>query len=101
MCPATAELENGDPESPVEFLCEVAHLRAVALGLKVPTHGACDFCNGGSREQQVTDAARAIRSREIDVDSWSSPPLLPVLNNSRAHSGCGDHCGSRAGELRN
>ena len=32
MCPANGELENGDPESPVDFLCEVAHLRAMRIG---------------------------------------------------------------------
>ena len=49
MCPANGELENGDPESPVEFLCEVAHLRAMSLGLQAPPHGECDFCAGGRR----------------------------------------------------
>jgi radical SAM protein with 4Fe4S-binding SPASM domain len=46
MCPANAELENGDPESPVEFLCEVAHGRAKALNIPVPPHGGCAFCGG-------------------------------------------------------
>jgi radical SAM protein with 4Fe4S-binding SPASM domain len=32
MCPANGEMENGDRESPVEFLCHVAHLRAAAVG---------------------------------------------------------------------
>src|SRR6267378_201371 len=32
MCPANGEMENGDRESPVSFLCNVAHLRAVAVG---------------------------------------------------------------------
>ena len=31
QCPGWAQLENGDPEKPVAFLCEVAHLRAEAL----------------------------------------------------------------------
>jgi radical SAM protein with 4Fe4S-binding SPASM domain len=31
MCPANGELENGDPEEPVDFLCRVAHLRAKAF----------------------------------------------------------------------
>jgi radical SAM protein with 4Fe4S-binding SPASM domain len=44
MCPANAELEEGDPESPVDFLCRVAHLRSQALGLPVPSHGDCDYC---------------------------------------------------------
>src|ERR1700694_3181248 len=32
MCPANGELENGDPESPVGFLCQVVHSRTYALG---------------------------------------------------------------------
>jgi radical SAM protein with 4Fe4S-binding SPASM domain len=44
MCPANGELENGDPEEPVDFLCRVAHLRAHELGLRVPPHGDCEYC---------------------------------------------------------
>jgi radical SAM protein with 4Fe4S-binding SPASM domain len=44
MCPANAELENKDPEEPVDFLCQVAHLRAKALGIDVKPHGECEYC---------------------------------------------------------
>ncbi|MGD8776453.1 MAG: radical SAM protein [Syntrophobacterales bacterium] len=44
MCPANGELEKGDPEEPVDFLCRVAHLRAHELGLTVPPHGDCEYC---------------------------------------------------------
>ena len=44
MCPANGELENRDPEEPVDFLCQVAHLRAYALGLPVAPHGECEYC---------------------------------------------------------
>jgi radical SAM protein with 4Fe4S-binding SPASM domain len=47
MCPASAELEQGDPESPVDFLCRVAHLRAQALGFPIPAHGQCEYCGSG------------------------------------------------------
>jgi len=33
-CPGWAQLENGNPEIPVEYLCRIAHLRAEALGPK-------------------------------------------------------------------
>lgn len=98
MCPANGELENGDPESPVEFLCEVAHLRAMALGFEVPAHGDCDFCASGSRYESATESARRITSKEIDVGEWNSPPvLLPVLNSPSASSatGCGG-CGGQS-----
>jgi len=32
--PANGELENGDPEAPVDFLCRVAHMRAYAFDLR-------------------------------------------------------------------
>jgi radical SAM protein with 4Fe4S-binding SPASM domain len=45
-CPAFRELENGEPEAPVDFLCQVAHLRAYALGIPVPPHQDCEYCEG-------------------------------------------------------
>jgi radical SAM protein with 4Fe4S-binding SPASM domain len=50
-CPAYAELDSGDPQSPVDFLCAVTHLRARAYGISVPPHGDCPFCDGGSEQR--------------------------------------------------
>jgi radical SAM protein with 4Fe4S-binding SPASM domain len=92
MCPANGEMENGDRESPVEFLCHVAHLRAAAIGVEIPLHGDCDFCAGGSQHDGMMESARRIANREIDVESWVGPQqLLPILRDSSAVSGCG-HC---------
>jgi len=44
MCPANGMLENKDPEGPVDFLCQVAHLRAKTLGLSIKPHGTCEYC---------------------------------------------------------
>lgn len=33
QCPGAAQLECGDPETPVEYLCRIAHLRARALDM--------------------------------------------------------------------
>ncbi|HEY1799724.1 MAG TPA: radical SAM protein [Terriglobales bacterium] len=95
MCPANGELENGDAESPVEFLCEVAHLRAMALGYEVPAHGDCAFCEGGDHYEAAKESARRIASREIDVGEWTGPAavLLPILNHSTASSGGCGSCG--------
>jgi len=93
MCPANGELENSDPESPVEFLCEVAHLRATALGFEVPAHGRCAFCDDADRRQALREAAARINSREIDPAEWVLPaPVFPILNNSAAGAACGG-CG--------
>jgi sulfatase maturation enzyme AslB (radical SAM superfamily) len=47
MCPALGELENGDAEEPVDYLCRVGHLRTKMLGRSVPAHGDCSYCEGG------------------------------------------------------
>ena len=87
MCPANGELESGDPESPVEFLCEVAHLRAMALGADVPGHGECEFCRGGSRHQELSGASRNLRAIHERMNVGN---VLPVLN--QASSGCHGRC---------
>ena len=87
MCPANGELENGESESPVEFLCHVAHLRAAALGVAVVAHGDCEFC--GSRRDEVLESGRRIASKEVDVESWVGPQhILPILDNVPASGGC-------------
>ncbi len=95
MCPANGEMENGDKESPVEFLCHAAHLRAAVVGVDVPAHGECEFCAGGVEHDVILESARRINSKEVDVESWSGPQqILPILNNTTAvPSGCGG-CGS-------
>jgi radical SAM protein with 4Fe4S-binding SPASM domain len=90
MCPANGELENGDPESPVDFLCEVA------LGFEVPAHGACDYCNDGIHHSAVKESAQRVASKEIDVGDWRSPQvLLPILNDRPSPTGVG--CGGCGG----
>src|ERR1700733_10543281 len=85
MCPANGEMENGDRESPVEFLCHVAHLRAASIGGEGPPHGGCEFCAGGSGHHALFESARRIANREIDGDSWMGPQqILPILNNSNS-----------------
>jgi len=94
MCPANGEMENGDRESPVAFLCNVAHLRAAVIGVKTPAHGDCEFCAGGSEHGLLVESARRITSKEIDVETWVVPQqILPILNNPAiAGAGCGS-CG--------
>ncbi len=93
MCPANGEMENGDRETPVAFLCNVAHLRAVAVGVDIPAHGECEFCAGGSEHDSLLESARRIATREIDVESWTAPhQLLPILNNAST-GGCGNCAG--------
>ena len=53
MCPANGILECGDAEEPVDFLCQVAHLRAYAFEIPIPPHGECEYCPGGAKHQEM------------------------------------------------
>jgi radical SAM protein with 4Fe4S-binding SPASM domain len=88
MCAANGELENGDPESPVEFLCQVAHLRAFTLGLEVPAHGQgqCPCCKGGSQHRELRDSSERLKTDTAAaiqrVASVPSNSIFPVLQSS-------------------
>jgi len=95
MCPANGEMEHGDKESPVDFFCHIAHLRAQVIGAEIPAHGDCEFCAGGVRHQAIVEGARQIANKEIDVESWTAPThLLPVLNQPTVVSGGCGSCGA-------
>jgi len=101
MCPANGELESGDAETPVEFLCQVAHLRAFTLGLEAPEHGDCPCCSGGVHHEHLKDSARRLQkespSSENIIPLVSSNSILPVLGSRTgcASGGCSS-CGSQA-----
>ena len=73
MCPANAELEGGDPESPVDFLCEVAHLRSHVMGLPVPPHGACAYCRDGGGYTEMMHAMARLSERGTAAESRRDP----------------------------
>jgi radical SAM protein with 4Fe4S-binding SPASM domain len=60
MCPANSELECRDAEAPVDFLCEVAHLRAHALGLEIAAHGDCEYCPGGNKHEKLMQTVKGL-----------------------------------------
>lgn len=60
MCPVNARLECRDPETPVDFLCRVAHLRAYTLNIPVPPHGACEYCEGGAGFAEMMRLKKAL-----------------------------------------
>jgi radical SAM protein with 4Fe4S-binding SPASM domain len=99
MCPANGELENGDPEAPVSFLCQVAHLKAYALGFEVPEHGNCECCEGGALHAELLESSKRIAEGEPVAEPWEAGrPSSPVLNVLQPVSG-GCHsggCGSCA-----
>jgi radical SAM protein with 4Fe4S-binding SPASM domain len=88
MCPANGELENGDPEAPVDFLCRVAHMRAYAFDLPVAPHGSCEYCEGGvGYEETMTSVAR-LKQITPGEHSFDRPRLLPMLGGP-SEGGCG------------
>jgi radical SAM protein with 4Fe4S-binding SPASM domain len=90
MCPATAELENQDPEAPVDFLCHVAHLRAATMGIPVPPHGDCEYCQGGEKHPVLLNSLQTLNARQNEHWTAGGPggEVLPVLNNRPASGGC-------------
>jgi radical SAM protein with 4Fe4S-binding SPASM domain len=72
MCPANGELEEGDPGKPVDFLCEVSHLRAYALGVDIPEHGECAYCRGGIHYDAIISTADELRILYQITDSYEN-----------------------------
>jgi len=105
-CAATSELEHGDAEAPVEFFCEVAHLRAHAVGFPPPAHGDCAFCEGGSGHKHLLDELAALERGERGAASARAKRASPgrslkVLGAATTASGssCGSGgCGSCGAE---
>jgi radical SAM protein with 4Fe4S-binding SPASM domain len=78
MCPANARMVNGDPEEPVEYLCHVAHLRAVAFGIETASHGDCEFCPGGDRHDELLEELEMIRRTATRSPEGVMPPFESV-----------------------
>lgn len=62
-CAANSELEAGDPEAPVDFLCRTAHLRAEIFEVPVPAHGQCEYCPDGSHRAEIMEMKDKVHSR--------------------------------------
>jgi radical SAM protein with 4Fe4S-binding SPASM domain len=87
MCPANGELENGDPEAPVDFLCRVAHLRAHAFGLPFGRHGACEYCEGGTGHDDLMESVARVKATTRGVALPAARRPLPMLQQPAAN-GC-------------
>ena len=61
ICPANSVLECMDAEEPVDFLCQVAHLRAYALDLPIAPHGECEYCRDGSRYEDIMNTIEDLK----------------------------------------
>jgi radical SAM protein with 4Fe4S-binding SPASM domain len=88
MCPANGELENGDPEAPVDFLCQVAHLRAHAFDLPVQPHGDCEYCEGGAGYDGLLSAVARLKTPGA-IAAGPTRKLLPMAATAASGGSCG------------
>lgn len=90
-CAANAELEAGDPEAPVDFLCKTAHLRAEVFGVTVPEHGDCEYCPDGSQRVDILEMVDKVHSR----NGRDVAEVIAAAPDAAARTGCGPaSCGS-------
>lgn len=93
MCPANGELENGDPEAPVDFLCRVAHLRAHAFELPITPHGECEYCEGGEGYHELMASVASLRRTRQDGAAGvaTGRAFLPMAKSqaTTTSGGCG------------
>jgi radical SAM protein with 4Fe4S-binding SPASM domain len=93
MCPANGELENGDPEAPVDWLCRTAHLRAMALDITVMPHGPCEYCEGGVAHPALAESAARLRqttpiAHQPTAVNRDGKVFLHVVSSGTASGGC-------------
>lgn len=88
-CAANSELEVGDPEAPVDFLCRVAHLRAEVFDVEVKPHGDCEYC-GEQRGEILAMAERTRARRGSDI----AEAIAATPETVETRGGCGPSCGT-------
>jgi len=88
MCAAQGELENLDADEPVDFLCNVAHLRAMTFEIPIQPHGACEYCAGGEKHEAVRMTAEALRGGATEQLA-AIAAIEPALTTSDASCGSG------------
>jgi radical SAM protein with 4Fe4S-binding SPASM domain len=93
-CAAMGELENGDAEMPVDFLCHVAHLRAMTFDIPVRAHGACEYCAGGERHEMVRMTAEALRAG-YGEQLAAAASIQPSADSASCGSGGCSNCAVR------
>lgn len=96
QCAANGELEAGDAESPVDFLCQVAHLRAEVFDVTIPEHGECEYCPDGSHRHVIDDTAMMVREKNFDELQAARAAMPLIQTASSCSTGSCGACGSHA-----
>ncbi len=86
QCAANGELEAGDAEAPVDFLCQTAHLRAEMFDVDVPEHGDCEYCRGSAQRHVIDELAEMVRARNFDA--------IEAARNAMPAAAAASSCGS-------
>jgi radical SAM protein with 4Fe4S-binding SPASM domain len=94
MCPANGELENNDPEKPVDFLCHVAHLRAHAFNFPIKPHGECEYCAGGTGYADLMQSLDELKKTPIDKQSKLDQPGFNFVQQNSLSSCSTGGCAS-------
>lgn len=98
MCPANGELESGHAEKPVDYLCQVAHLRAQSFDIEIPAHGDCEYCEAGTGFEELMHSVDNLRKRGQArvVNAETRSRYLPVMSISGegASNDAATSCGS-------
>ena len=87
MCAANGELENHDPEAPVDWLCHTAHLRAMTFDVDIRPHGACEYCPDGERHEIVRMTSEALR-KGSSVQLAAAAVATPAATAAACGGGC-------------
>jgi radical SAM protein with 4Fe4S-binding SPASM domain len=89
-CAANGELENGDAEAPVDFLCRTAHLRAEVFGVNVPAHGDCEYCADGAHRDVIESMVEKVHNRHSGIGE-----MIAAVQSAAPAVHCGPaSCGS-------
>lgn len=87
-CAANGELENGDPEAPVDFLCRTAHVRAEVFEVNVPEHGDCEYCPDGTHRGEIVEMVRRVHSG-VNVAATIAEVPVAAAQQACGSGGCG------------
>lgn len=95
-CAANAELEEGDAETPVDFMCKTAHLRAEVFDIPVPEHGECEYCADGSQRDEIDEMATMVREKNFSELSAMRAAMPPPQAAASCSTGTCGSCSSHA-----
>jgi len=93
-CPANSELEAGDPDAPVDFLCRTSHLRAALFDIDVRPHGDCEYCVGASQRHEIDEMVDMVLERNFTAVQAARDAEAAIRGTASASSCSTATCGA-------